>query len=216
MAKTSRRTVLGGIAATPVALAPAVSSARPSELLQLIDAHRAAFQAFSDACKKEDELCFAYREEQRSKPEVVIPCLLGGVISIWRVQADCRTFIADAFETQRKRLEKLAQIAPEAADQMRKALDAKEIENLALVDSAFEEERARREAFGLEAATRQRDAANDADEAALIAVCAYVCSTAEEGRIKSEYLAEMHEQLDGFQQEHVLALLQSIAGGANV
>jgi hypothetical protein len=38
----------------------------------------------------------------------------------------------------------------------------------------------------------------------------------EEGKIKAEYLIATHELMAGFKEEHIEALLQSIAGEANV
>jgi hypothetical protein len=60
-------------------------------------------------------------------------------------------------------------------------------------------------------------AMEEIEEAAFIAVCAYVCRSAEDGRAKANYLTIMLTRLGGhFQREHVEGLLRSIAGGQDV
>jgi len=92
-------------------------------------------------------------------------------------------------------------------------LDAKEAENIALLDCALEEEEARQEAFGYSAAKREWRETCDADDAAFLASCAYVPRSPEEGKIKVEYLIATHELMAGFKDKDIEALLQSIAGG---
>jgi hypothetical protein len=210
----SRRAVLpiaaGALAS--VAVIPA-AAAQSSELASLIEAHRAAGERFGNACQAEDELSDAYR---KAHAEAIAPCLLGDAVSLYLGREECVDFIAERFDAQRKQLEKLARVAPEIAAQASGVLDAKEAENIALLDRAIEEEEARREAFGWSAAKREWRAACDADDGALIAVCAYVCRSPEEGRLKAEYLLRHLDNM-AFEQDEMEALLQSIAGGmANV
>lgn len=93
-------------------------------------AHRASGERFGDACQNEDELSSAYRDTYE---EATAPCLLGDVISLRSDRDDCVAVIAQRFDAQRKQLEKLARVAPEIAAQAVAALDAKEVENVALL-----------------------------------------------------------------------------------
>jgi hypothetical protein len=207
----SRRAVLpiaaGALASA--AVIPAVAD-QSGELAALIAAHRAAGERFGNACQAEDEISDDYR---KAHGEATAPCLLGDAVSLRLDREECIDFIAERFDAQRKHLERLARVAPEIAAQAAAALDAKEAENIALLDRAIEEEEARREAFGWSAAKREWRVACDADDGALVAVCAYVCRSPEEGRLKAEYLLR-HLNDMAFEREEMEALLQSIAGGA--
>jgi hypothetical protein len=204
------------VAAAALASAAAIPAAQAqstSELERLIEAHRATGERFGNACQNEDELGDAYR---RAYGDATAPCFLGDAVSLRLDRDDCIAVIAERFDTQRKHLEKLALVAPEVAVQAGAALDGKEAENIALLDRCLEEEEARREAFGWSAAKREWREACDADEAGLIAFCAHVCHSPEEGRLKAEYLSRYLDQMAGLEREHVEALLQSIAGGTYV
>jgi hypothetical protein len=83
---------------------------------------------------------------------------------------------------------------------------------MALVNRAFAEEEARKEAFGVAAVKRQHRALNNAEEGALGAICAYVCPSPEESRLKGEYLTHMHKLTGGLQSWHLEALLASWRG----
>jgi hypothetical protein len=65
------------------------------------------------------------------------------------------------------------------------------------------------------AARDEWDRRNEAEEAAILALCAYVPRSSEEGYTKAEYLAERHSACKGYDwdERHVEALLESIAGG---
>ena len=80
--------------------------------------------------------------------------------------------IAAEFAKRREQLEKLSAIDPHATKKLIASLDAKEAENIALLDCALEEEG--QEAFGYSAAKREWRETCDADDAAFLAICAYV------------------------------------------
>jgi len=63
------------------------------------------------------------------------------------------------------------------------------------------------------AAKREWRETCDADDAAFLAICAYVPRSPEEGKIKAKYLIATRELMAGFKDEDIEALLQSIAGG---
>jgi hypothetical protein len=212
----SRRAMLpiAAAALASAAVIPAVA-AQSSELASLIEAHRTALAAFNEICGREDEMSDAYMEAQR-RNEIIVPCLLGGGFSLSLGEERLRKHIQQRYEHQRANLKELARVDSAASEKLLAKLRDKEAENLALVDRALEEEEARKEAFGYAAVRREYDALNEAEEVTLTAVCAYVPRTAEEGRTKAAYLKHRHDRTDGLQPYHVEALLQSIAGGADV
>jgi hypothetical protein len=119
------------------------------------------------------------------------------------------------YESQRQRLDTLAHIAPDIAENARAAIDAKEAENMALIDKAFEEEEARKEAFGLAEVQRRWEATNDAETEAATALCSYQCKTIEEARIRAEYILQTPLIRDEGEGEYLTALLRSfIPAGA--
>jgi hypothetical protein len=117
-----------------------------------------------------------------------------------------KEIIAKSYQHQRDVLTPLSRIAPELAEQARAALDAKEIENMELVDRLFADEEARKETFGFAAAERAWTATNNAEDEALTALCAYPCETIAEARIRAEYLVSMSGELQDY---HFDTLLQS-------
>jgi hypothetical protein len=215
VADTSRRAILAGLAAAPAVLTPAIAKQAPSgELAGLIEAHRATYDAFEEICGREDEMSYAYRQARAAEPEVIVPCLLGGGISTRRGFEGCRNHIEDRFGLQRGGIKELARagVDRKAAKKMLASFRLKEAENMALLDRLFAEEEAREEAFGLAAMKRDHRALNDAEDAAFIAICGYASQSAEESRLKGEYVNRMHERTGGLQSEHVDALLQSLIG----
>jgi hypothetical protein len=93
-------------------------------------------------------------------------------------------------------------------------MDAKEAENVILMDSVFAEEDARQEAFGFAAAKRDLEATNNAERETAIALCAYRCQTLGEARVKAEYVAANLADIDGLHHDQVKALLGSFADKA--
>lgn len=211
MKPLSRRAVTTGLAAAVTAI-PAVGlcvgAESASELPGLIKAHRAAYRAFCNAIRRREKL-----EEAYKATDVVVPCLLGDAFSLSYGRQFCEEHLVAEYRRQRASLERLSRIAPDLAEQARAALDAKEAENMAILDSMVDEEEARRESFGLAEAEREWDRTEDAEHEAAIAVCAYRCRALEEARIKAEYLATVPSLRD-LMNEHVNALLQSFRGEA--
>jgi hypothetical protein len=86
---------------------------------------------------------------------------------------------------------------------------------MALIDKAFEDEEARKEAFGLAEVQRRWEATNDAEHEAATALCSYQCKTIEEARIRAEYILQTPLILDEGEGEYLQALLRSfIPAGA--
>lgn len=206
--ETTRRAVIAGITAAPVAGLPAL--ARGGELLALGEAYRDAHEAFLAACDDLGRMEEAWKEVKGDGFHV--PSLLGGGLGSVSGREECKEFIAKGYEFHRERTVNIARIAPDLAEQMRVVLDAKEAENMALIDAAFEEEHARKEAIGLLAAKRRWGELCDAEESAALALCAYECQTLDEARIKATVILES-PILDELGKGHAVALLRSFVGG---
>ncbi|MEF2549407.1 hypothetical protein VQ045_19895, partial [Aurantimonas sp. E1-2-R+4] len=84
----------------------------------------------------------------------------------------------------------IERLDPDMANRMRGLLDAKEAENLALVETTYDQEAARQEAFGLTAAVTAYDETCDAMESGLMDLLAYRCETLAEERARARYLLE--------------------------
>jgi hypothetical protein len=111
----------------------------------------------------------------------------------------------------------LPAVAVEPPSDLARLIDAHRAAHAAFNESCTRDDEADRNAPGYAAIERAWREANEADEAAFIAICAYVCRSADDGRTKAAYLLQVHELMNGFQPDHVEALLHSIAGGvANV
>jgi hypothetical protein len=212
MKPITRRSVTTGLAAVVTAI-PAVgtfSKSASSDLTRLIKEHRVAYRAFCKAITREEKMNGAYKKAHTDKTTVL--CLLGGGYSLSSGYEFCQENIASAYRNQRDRLPQLTRVAPDLAEQFRSVMDAKEAENMDVLDRTFAEEEARKEAFGLARAERELEATGEAELEAAIAVCAYPCATLEQVRLKAEYLAKAPGLSDGLQEEQVEALLQSFSG----
>jgi hypothetical protein len=171
----SRRAMIGALAALPIASVPAVAGiAGASPLRGLIDAHRIAFNTFNQAIDREYELEEAYKEAFPPEEMPFVPSLLGagGGCGMRNGLERSKEIIAGSYQHQRNALTPLSRIAPELAEQARAALDAKEAENMELVDRLFADEEARKETFGLAAAERARAATDNAEDEALTKIWA--------------------------------------------
>lgn len=194
---------------TRLALAPIAGAAlaKPAKIAELIEAHRRAHAAFERAIGDMERAEEAYAEAHVDGFDV--PSLLGGSCGSRNGLDGCKREIAAGYDNQRRGLLCLSRIAPDLAEQARAVLDAKEIENMALVDRVFAEEAERQERFGLAAAERARDEACDAEEAAALALCSQSCESHDEERLRAEYILSAGAILDDGNGEHFSALLRS-------
>jgi hypothetical protein len=205
---------IAAVALAGASLSTIAAPATSSKLASLIEAHRAAEVAFAAMCTKQDEADWAYSE---ARTAITFSCLGRETILVPGIVGfeHCRNGIEHWFQMQRA-LASIGNVGPHEAAQVLAVLDSKEAESMALLDQAVDREDAQREAFGLAAIEREYRAVSDAEDAAFMAICAYTCRSAEEYRLKAEYLIGLHERRDGFQTEHVRALLQSLAGAPAV
>ena len=209
----SRRAMIGALAALPVAGVPAIAGvAGASPLHALIEAHRAAFDAFDRAISRENEIEAAYKEAFPPEESPFVPSLISdaGGCGMQHGLELSKKIIAESYQHQYNDLTPLSRIAPELAEQARAALAAKEAENMELIDRLFADEEASKENFGLAAASRDWSAAGDAEDEALTAIWGYPCETTEDARTKVEYLYLMPDFVDEVQPHHIKALLQSL------
>ncbi|ATQ67365.1 MULTISPECIES: hypothetical protein [Methylosinus] len=202
-AHSTRRTILAGLAATPIAGLPALAAG--GELATLIARHSSAGEIFGAAY---DELDRVERAWFKSEHGFTIPIFIGGSAGSENGPDEVREFIAGAYRHNREALERLACIEPELAEQMRRALDAKEAENLAMAGALFAEEDERKEAFGLGPALRRYHEAEEAEEEAALALCSYRCRSLEEARIKAAAILES-AIADEFRNKFCVAFLES-------
>jgi len=206
----SRRAFAAGLALAPVAGLAAAET--PTNIYELIDAHRGAHQAFERAIDDLQRFEDAYEEAHGDGFQV--PCLLGGSMGSINGYEECKRHFKSAYETNRRNMRCLSNIAPELAEQALAAFDSKEIENMALIDELFAEEAARREKFGLAEAERRREETGEAERVAALALCSYQCQALEEARIRAEYIMQasiIHED----EGEYFSALLRSFMPGGD-
>ena len=174
----TRRSVTAGLAVAVTAI-PAVGLAKgaedATELNALIKAHRGAFRAFGVAIDREQ----AARDLLRKGEPIVDFDFLRTGNSLYIGQEDCTQILSREFENCRSKLKMLERIMPDAAKEAEAILDAKQADDMAVVDQAFAE---------YNAAETTRSDASDAEEHALTAICSYRCRSPEETRIKAEYL----------------------------
>jgi hypothetical protein len=206
MSKTSRRAILAGLAAAPAAALPALAD--DGELAALITAYSKAHEAFTAACGELERAEDAWTGA--NSKGFLVPSFVNGAIESRFGIEECKKWISDSYSRSRDALKGFAKIAPEQAAQMRQALDAKEAENLALVDRLFEEEEERKEAFGLGPAERRWRQTCDAEDRAALALCSYPCRSLEEARIKAAVILGS-PIVDGVDEELLTAFLQSFA-----
>jgi hypothetical protein len=206
----SRRALAAGLALAPVA--GLAGAATPAKIYEMIDAHRSANRAFERAIDDLQRFTDAYEEANGDGFQV--PCLLGGGMGSSNGYEECKRHFKSAYETNRRNMRCLSNIAPELAEKALAAFDFKEIENMALIDELFAEEAARREKFGLAEAERRWEETSEADSVAALALCSYQCQTLEEARIRAEYIMQasiIHED----EGEYFSALLRSFMPGGD-
>jgi hypothetical protein len=101
MKPLTRRSVTTGLAAAVTAI-PVVGlcdvAENASKLPALIKAHRAAHRAFCKAITREDEMKLAY---EKAHPEpIIVPCLLGGGMSLSNGYEACQEHFACGYKNQ--------------------------------------------------------------------------------------------------------------------
>lgn len=215
MPTITRRALLASGTAAAVIAAPAATQAAgiSAEMHNLIETHRTLFAAWAKTMDPREDAEDAYKEHQKKVDPVVVPVLIGGAHGIRNGRKETRQFVADAFRNQRNRLEIIERLDPDMAKRMRELLDAKEAENLALVETAYDEEDARQEAFGLTAAVNAYDEAAEAADSALWELCAHYCQTLADERARAAYIFSDRRVRDILlmDPDYSMALLQTTA-----
>lgn len=212
--KLTRRAMMAGAAATvPVGMASG-ASAQSSDLLLLIEEHKAAWDALGDAIDQKEEREEAFRAAYRTTGYMVAPSI-DGPMECFCDQEVGREYLRNVYDKERARLAWLDRIENGLADRAIAALDRKQAEDFRKFEERAAEVDARKEEFGLAAAERNLDAAHEAERNAACAVLAHPCATMEEGRIKAEYIRTASSFTDSaFDDRQIEALLQSIGGAS--
>lgn len=213
----NRRTVIAApLFAGAVATVATVETANaaPNAMIALIDAHQASWKHFGKVCDKlssKEDAYDAFVKANGGKPLVFKS--LGGALELRNDPDTLKQDITAEYFRARERLHFLAKITPELAEQAREALDQAAAKDLLAVDTAYENEAQRRQKFGLTAVRKAWEAADEASHAALMAICAYRCQTAEEYRMKGAYLLreDIADSMEGNEVAFNEALARSLA-----
>ena len=207
-----RRGMLVALAAAPLSLpilGAAAAGADRSPLCDLIDAHRRAAAAHLAAIQAEDDVDRGARGELlnislRNGNMHVEPDKISRAVVEKQIRDSyrgARIFAGDAHRVLRDDQIFAAQSA---------ALDAAEAADLASVATAYEAWPAGR---AIAEAAERTGRASDEEEAAMLAICAHRCSTANDARIKAAYLLGPGAWTkDEPLHDHVIALLRSFVG----
>jgi hypothetical protein len=208
----NRRTVIAALPfAGAVATAASASEVQPSSLAALIAAHEAIWNKFGEAADRLNRKENAYEAHVRATGgTTLVHKSLGGAMELRDNRDSLKADIAADFFKVRNRLNDLARIAPELTEQAREALDKAAAKDILAVDAAYEQEAERKRKFGLTKVRQAWDDINDQEATALLAVCAFQCSTVEEYRMKGLYLAR-DVVADSMEDFHKEALTRSLA-----
>jgi hypothetical protein len=188
----NRRAALGALAASIPALAilPAAASPPPTTALaNLIEEHRAAWAAFG-------RLVDALEAAEPDK-SILVPCLAREPIAVGSSREGLINVIEDNFESEVRKLNRLLELSPElgaaACDRLAQERDACR----ARLEEVFADYRVVEDAY---------DNAGDAEDDALMAICAHRCASLEEAAIRARYLTSNTIDL---QTRHIDALFAS-------
>jgi hypothetical protein len=207
---------IAAAALASTAAIPAVA-AQASELASLIEAHRAAAETFSASITALENADWAFREQEKGRDPDAIPCFgstipyTGGIVSF----ETCRNHIENTYEFFCGAVGRMRSYDPAKAGEMLAQNKISQDEALIALDAAVKEYEQRKATAGVTSLEEARDAASEADTQALYALCSCECHTLADVRLKASYLLKYY---DGFNldEQDLTALLQSLAGGANV
>lgn len=122
---------------------------------------------------------------------------------------DVRKAISSRYADAVTRLRPIEKLNPALAAEGKALLEQHHAFDLHELERIVRDEMAYRETTDMGAKVKSYDAANDAEERAVLAVCACPCATAEEQAEKAEYLSQFFTE---FEDEHILAILTGKTG----
>jgi hypothetical protein len=186
----SRRAALALFGSAPaLAILPAAASPSTATLTALIEARREAWAAFGLAV---DAL-----EAAEPDKSVLVPCLAREPTAVEaRTRKELINLIEENFEFEVEKLNLLLEMSPELGAASRDRLAKKRDACRARLDEVFAAHMAAEEPW---------QETSDADEDALMAICAHRCATMEEAAIKVRYLAGLDTQLEPDQSKAFFA-----------
>jgi hypothetical protein len=208
-----------GLAASTSLAASAIAAPDASvspELLRLIDAHKAAYDADKEAERRREEAQEAYIAvrpatqiplyDMRAKADRKRDQLLDMSLGL----DECRKHFIESFEF-RNQIWGIGEdyASPKRRKKLNAVLEAMKNDGLETIESAFAQDDAVRQSSGLAAAETDCTRAYAAEGEAMLALCAYRCATLAETRLKGGYLASDHLGYEALTPEHIEALLQS-------
>lgn len=221
--KITRRNMLKSMAAastaavvfpTPLSASDGVPVTETSSLAQLIENHRRAWQTFEDHCCEASAIESAYKAKH---PRPLVPTTLthgGKAPERYELNVDHPHDAQERIRRSHSELRKqycsnlAKEMAPAHWQAMADAIDRSELQCMAALEQAIDEEEARRAAFGLNEAKRDWEHMSHAEDTAIVEVMRYAPVTTIEAEEKASYLMEWYSREYGFEDHHFEALVQ--------
>lgn len=189
------------IAAAPV-IARAAESPAPSPLADLIEAHRAAYEAYGDALEAWDQLEQPFRD--KGNPKVAISISSNGetLSGFYELKPSTEHFIRQQIIDTHKRLREIhcgrwaTSMVPDFVAAVGREVDEAEKRTLANLDAIIAQQETDRANAGVFAADEEVDRTSRLERKALAALLAYKPSSPEEREQKTDYITQ-HEDRYG-------------------
>jgi len=210
--EATRRAVVAGIAATPLAAIPA--PAEHNKLAALISNWREKDSAFAVVHEELEATENAYREAGHPQISALNYITGDSYVVGGRLDLDrCESLIRAKYRSLCRSVGIIQWMEPEIYEQFEAALAAVEAVNLKHLARLAEEEKARQDAFGLTSIKERHEAALTAEKDAREAILAYRCTTLNEAKTKAAAILQTHleEQIG----DEAIIILQSFVDGAS-
>ena len=189
----TRRLMLAGLAAAAAIGAGEALATAPdtAEIERLAAAYVAASALAEQLSAESDEAQEAFDEATRETP---IPAGIGVRMDAYIGRAEIEKSTRESFETARLRLQMLGVVDRAAYEQAAAVLARKRDDMLAQIDAAFAEIEVERERYGVKAKLDAFEAADDAQQAALVALGAFRCTSTAQVAAKARALLKIAEE----------------------
>jgi hypothetical protein len=188
----TRRAALSALASVPaLAILPAAASPpSTTALANLIEEHRAAWAAFGRLVEA--------LEAAEPDGSILVPCLASEPIAVKGQRREgLINIIEDNFKSEAKKLRRLTELSPELGGAALERLEGARDACRARLEEVFADYRVVEDTY---------DNAGDAEDDALMAICAHRCASLEEAAIRARYLTSNTIDL---QTQHIDALFAS-------
>jgi hypothetical protein len=196
-----------------VAAHASAPAAKTSRLADAIAAHKAAREAFNVAIDEREEA--EHQHWETHKRDVIVPLSIGGGqelclrFDLDLYAGDVRKAIEARYHDAICRMRPVEKLNPALAAESKTLLEKGRATDLRELERIVREEHAYRATTEMGAKCAANEVANEAEERALVAVCACPCATAQEQAEKAAYLTQFMGEFD---DEHILALITGKTG----